>query len=115
MDLAAGSGVVAAEVIHGALQDGDGSMAALAGYPAALDRTFVGKDMATYARAPRFLDRQRLYGAYGQFGADLFQGIYGLDTTPRRHLLRTGWRALRRSGVPVRSVAADALSAARSL
>jgi electron transfer flavoprotein-quinone oxidoreductase len=90
-------------------------MAGLADYPAALDRSFVGQDMTTYARAPRFFERQGLYGAYGQLAADVLHGVYDLDTSPRRHLLRTGWRALRGSGIPVRTVTADALAAARSL
>jgi electron transfer flavoprotein-quinone oxidoreductase len=115
MDLAAGSGIVAAQVIHDSLAAGDRSATTLAGYPAALDRMFVGQDMATYARAPHFLERQRLYGAYGQLAADLLHDVYDLDTSPRRHLARAGWQTLRDSGVPLRGVTADLLSAVRSL
>jgi len=115
MDLAAGSGIAAATTIHAALSAGDTSPLALAGYPAELDRCFAGLDMKTFARAPRFLENPRLYGAYGQLAADVLHGIYDLDTTPRRRLLATGLRALRHSPVTMRQVAADVVAAVRSL
>lgn len=45
-----------------------------------------------------------MYDAYGQLVADVLYGIYGLDTSPRRHLLPTGLRALRRSPVKMRAL-----------
>jgi len=115
MDLAAGSGIAAAKTIHAALTVGDMSPRALAGYPAELDRCFAGLDMKTYARAPRFLENPRMYQAYGQLAADVLHGVYDLDTTPRRHLLATSFRALQRSPVKMRQLAGDALAAVRSL
>ena len=112
MDLAAGSGIAAAKTIHAALGAGDIS---LAGYPAELERCFAGLDMKTFARAPGFLENPRLYKAYGQLAADVLYGVYDLDTSPRRHLLPTGLRALRRSPVKMRQLAGDAVSAMRSL
>ena len=56
-----------------------------------------------------------MYTAYGQLAADLLYGIYDLDTSPRRHLLATGLRALRRSPVKTRQLAHDAVSAMRAL
>jgi electron transfer flavoprotein-quinone oxidoreductase len=115
MDLAAGSAIAAAKTIHAALAAGDTSGQALDGYRAELDRCFVGQDMRTFAKAPRFFERQRLYGAYGELAADVLRGIYDLDATPRRRLVRTGLRALRRSPLKVREVAGDAASAMRAL
>ena len=115
MDLAAGSGIAAAKTIHAALAAGDTSPQALARYPAELDRCFVGLDMKTFAKAPGFLENPRLYKAYGQLAADMLHGIYDLDTSPRRHLLSTGFRALRRSPVKMRQLTRDAVSAMRSL
>jgi electron transfer flavoprotein-quinone oxidoreductase len=115
MDLAAGSGIVAAKTIHAALGAGSISLRRLAEYPAELDRCFVGLDMKTFARAPGFLENPRLYNGYGQLAADVLHGIYGLDTSPRRHLLPTGLHALRRSPVRIRQLIRDAVSAMRGL
>ena len=115
MDLAAGSGIAAAKTIDAALAAGDTSAQALARYPAELDRCFVGLDIKTFARAPRFLENPRMYRAYGQLAADMLHGIYDLDTSPRRRLLSSGLRAVRRSPVTIRQLARDAVSAVRSL
>jgi electron transfer flavoprotein-quinone oxidoreductase len=115
MDLAAGSGMAAAKVIHAALGAGDDAPSRLAEYPAALDRCFVGADMKTYAKAPGFLANRRMYGPYGQLVADVLHDVYDLDTSPRRHLLRTGVHALRRSPVKLHQVARDAVSAMKDL
>lgn len=115
MDLAAGSGIAAATAIDAALAAGDGAPQALAGYPAELDRCFVGRDMQTFARAPGFFESPRMYAAYGQLLADFLHGIYDLDTTPRRHLLATGRSALRGSPVRLRDLVSDAVSAMRAL
>ena len=115
MDLAAGSGIAAAKVVHAALGAGDASLPDLTGYPAELDRCFVGRDMKTFAKTPGFLANRRIYNAYGQLAADLLHGIYDLDTSPRRRLLPTSIRALRRSPVKLRELAGDAVSAMRAV
>ncbi len=115
MDLAAGSGIAAAKAIQAALSAGDVSLPSLVGYAAELDRTFVGHDMKTFARAPRFLENRRIYNDYGQLVADVFHGIYALDTSPRRHLLPTALQAVRRSPVKMRQLASDAVSAMKAM
>ncbi|HUO72592.1 MAG TPA: FAD-dependent oxidoreductase [Solirubrobacteraceae bacterium] len=115
MDLAAGSGIAAAKTIHAALAAGDTSGARLAEYSAELDRGFVGRDMKTFAKAPAFLENRRMYGDYGQLFADVLYGVYGLDTSPRRHLGPTCLGALRQSPVKMRELAHDAVSAMGAL
>ena len=115
MDLAAGSAIAAATVIHEALEAGDTSQARLAAYPAELDRGFIGRDLRTYARTPAFLETSRMYGAYGGLAANMLHGVFNLDTSPRRHLVPTAWRAVRRSPVKLRQLARDAVGAARAL
>ncbi|HWB38052.1 MAG TPA: hypothetical protein VHA75_18700, partial [Rugosimonospora sp.] len=115
MDLAAGSGVAAATAIDAALAAGDCSRASLDRYRVELEKSFVGRDMATYAKAPRFFERPRMYRDYGQVLADVLHGVYDLDTTPRRHLAPTAWGALRRSPVGVGEVVGDAFAAVRAL
>ena len=115
MDLAAGSAIVAAKVVHEALEAGDTSAERLAAYPAELDRSFVGRDLHTYAKAPAFLETRRMYKAYGLVAADVLRGVFDLDTTPRRHLVPTAFGALRRSPVKMRQVLRDGISAMRAL
>ena len=73
------------------------------------------QDMATYARAPKFLERTGMYGAYGELAADVFHGVFGLDTTPRRHLLAVARQALKRSPVTVRQLMSDGWAGVRAL
>jgi len=115
MDLAAGSAIVAAKVVHEALEAGDTSAERLAAYPAELDRSFVGRDLHTYAKAPAFLETRRMYKAYGLVAADVLRGVFDLDTTPRRHLVPTAFGALRRSPVTMRQVLRDGIGAVRAL
>ena len=115
MDLAAASAIAAAEAIIEAFQIDDLSARGLAGYEARLDDSFAGRDMRTYARAPHFLETQRLYGAYGALLADMMHGVFGLDATPRRRLLHLARDRVRGSGLRYRDLARDAVKAVRSL
>jgi len=115
MDLAAGSGIAAATAIDEGLRRGDVSAAGLAGYPARLGKSFVGRDMRTYAKAPAFFEIPRLYHDYGSRLSDVLYGVYDLDTTPRRHLLPTASTALTHSAVTKRMIIKDGLAAVRAL
>jgi electron transfer flavoprotein-quinone oxidoreductase len=115
MDLAVGSAIAAAEGIEAALTSGDTSAAGLAGYPAALDQSFVGRDMKTFAKAPAFLENPRLYGDYGQLMADVLYGVYNLDLTPRQRLLGLGRRVVKDSPLRLGQLVGDGLRAVRAL
>jgi electron transfer flavoprotein-quinone oxidoreductase len=115
MDLAAGSGIAAAKAIDVALVKGDCSQAALDAYPAELERSFVGQDMRTYAKAPGFLEKPRMYGDYGRVLSDVLHGVYNLDLSPRRRMLPTGMAALRRSPLKLVQIVKDMYSAVRAL
>jgi electron transfer flavoprotein-quinone oxidoreductase len=115
MDLAAGSGVAAARAIDAALLKGDFSRSSLDAYGAELDRMFVGRDMRSYARAPRFLENPRMYGTYGQFLSDFLYGVYNLDLTPRRRLFSNAMRALKESPLNLAQLAKDMCEGLRAL
>lgn len=115
MDLAAGSARAAAQAIDAALSSGDTSRAGLAGYRQALAKTVVGADMRLYRRAPKLLERQRFYDAYGRLAADVLFDVYNHDLTPRRRLFATASRALKRSPLRVRNVVGDAIAVLRSI
>jgi electron transfer flavoprotein-quinone oxidoreductase len=114
MDLAAGSGMAAATVITSALKAGDYSDHGLSGYRAELDRTFVGMDLRTYAKAAAFLENPRMYSDYGQLLADVFYGIYAHDLTPRKHLVPTAMAAVKASRLKLGHLMLDGWAAARA-
>lgn len=115
MDLAAASGIAAAKGIDEALTAGDVSAAGLAGYRRELFAGVAGKDLQTYAKAPAFLERARMYHDYGELLGNVLHGVYHHDLVPRRRLLRLAWDELRRSPVRLRDLVSDGLAGVRAL
>lgn len=115
MDLATGSAIASASAIDAALASRDFSMASLERYSAELDKSFVGKEMKTYARAPKFLENKRMYGEYGKFLSDILYGVYNLDTTPRQKLFSCAMSALKKSPITIPQIILDAFGAMRSI
>ena len=115
MDLAAGSAVAAAEAIGTALDAKDVSKAGLAGYREKLFASYVGQDMKTYAKAPHFLEVERMYKQYGELFANVLYGSFNLDTRPRQHLLTVARKSLARSPLKMRQLVRDGIAGARAL
>ena len=115
MDLAVASAVAAAAGIGSALEKKDTSKAGLAGYRERFFASYAGQDMKTYAGAPAFLERERMYKQYGELFADVLYGAFNLDTKPRRHLLSVARRALRHSPLKMRHLVSDGIAGARAL
>lgn len=115
MDLAAGSARAAAVAINEALGAADFSQASLERYLARYKETFVGKDMATYAKAPAFLENDEMYGKLGELAANVLFGVYNLDLTPRKHLLTIARESLKASGLRIRRLAKLGLQAVRAM
>ena len=115
MDLAAGSALAAAEAIEKAFQTMDFGQQSMDQYRALLDSSFVGKDMATYAKAPAFLERPRMYKDYGKLAAEVFYGMFNHDLTPRRHIRKVGLDALKASGLKLTQIMGDVLAGIRAL
>ncbi|MCL2471012.1 MAG: FAD-dependent monooxygenase, partial [Propionibacteriaceae bacterium] len=115
MDLATGSAVAAAQGIAQAIAANDVTAVGLGAYQTVLDESFVGKDMHTYAKAPGFLENERMYGAYPQLLADVMRSVYNLDTTARSHLLPTARAVLKGSRVKLRHLASDGWKAVKAL
>jgi electron transfer flavoprotein-quinone oxidoreductase len=115
MDLAVASAVAAADGINAALDKDDTSKAALAGYREKFFASYAGQDMKTYAKAPAFLEHERMYKEYGELLADVLYGAFSLDTQPRRHLLSVARRALARSPLKKRHLVSDGIAGARAL
>lgn len=115
MDLAAGSAQAAASAIDTALKAENYSASSLNKYLENYQASFVGKDMETFARAPQFLHNQELYGQVGRLAADVFHGVYNLDTTPRQRLLPVARAALKKSPLSMRRLVKLGLQAVRSI
>jgi len=115
MDLAVASAVAAAAGIGSALEAKDTSKAGLAGYRERFFASYAGKDMKTYAGAPAFLERERMYRQYGELFANVLYGAFNLDTRPRRHLLSVARGALKHSPLKMRQLVSDGIAGARSL
>jgi electron transfer flavoprotein-quinone oxidoreductase len=115
MDLAVGSAAVAAEAISSALEQKDTSKAALAAYREKLFASHVGKDMKTYAKAPGFLEGERMYSEYGELLANILYGAFNLDTQPREHLLTVARKSLARSPLKRRQLIRDGIAGGRAL
>ena len=115
MDLAAGSAQAAASAIDAALKAENYSASSLNKYLENYQASFVGKDMETFARSPQFLHNQELYGQVGELAADVFHGVYNLDTTPRRRLLPVARAALKKSPLSIRRLVKLGLQAVRSI
>jgi electron transfer flavoprotein-quinone oxidoreductase len=115
MDLAIGSAVAAAEAVTQAIAADDVSAARLGVYRRLLEKSFVMQDLRTYAKAPAFLERTGMYGAYGELAASIFKDVFSLDTTPREHLVTVARAALKRSPVTVRQLISDGWAGVRAL
>ena len=115
MDLAAGSALAASTAVHGALESGDFSQASMDRYLSELRSSFVGQDMKTYAKAPAFLERPRMYKDYGRLAAEVFYGVFNHDLRPRRHISKLALAAFKSSGLRFKDLVSDALAAIKAL
>lgn len=115
MDLAVASGVAAAVGIGVSLDRKDSSKAGLAGYREALFASHAGKDMKTYAKAPAFLEVERMYKDYGELIGNVLYGVFNLDNNPREHLAKVALRAFKKSPVKVRHLISDGIAGVRAL
>jgi len=115
MDLAVGSAVAAAEAIGDALDRKDASRAGLARYREKLFASYVGQDMKTYAKAPSFLEVERMYKQYGELLANVLYGAFNLDTQPRQHMVKVARKSLAGSPIKMRQLVRDGIAGARAL
>jgi len=115
MDLAVASGVAAAVGIGAALEQKDCSKLGLAGYREALFASYAGKDMKTYAKAPSFLEVERMYKDYGELIGNVLYGVFSLDNEPREHLAKVALKAFKKSPVKFKHLVGDVIAGVRAL
>jgi electron transfer flavoprotein-quinone oxidoreductase len=88
INLAAHSGVLAAETVIEASGARDFSSRFLANYRKKLDESFVLKDLKLYRRAPSMLHIDRLYEAYPEVLSDFMERVYRIDSVPKEKLTK---------------------------
>ena len=92
MDYAIASGEAAAQTAIEAKSKGDYSNATLGGYKTRLEQGIVLKDLATYSRAPHFIEHTtRLYKEYPEMVEKIFMQMFTMDGEPAKKML---WKML---------------------
>ncbi len=96
MEFAVASGVFAAETAIEALDHGDTSAGALAGYEKRLRESFVLPDMETFRNAREVLDRKRLFTVYPRFICELFDELFTIGDKPKEGLYTSAKRVAKK-------------------
>lgn len=86
-NLAAASGIAAAETVIAAKRTEDFSATSLATYQDRLAKSFVLRDMKTFKKAPYLLKNPRLYKEYPRIACDLAEKIFTNDGEPREKMM----------------------------
>jgi len=86
INLAAHSGVLAADTVVEAAQEGDFRRGTLDRYRRKLEESFVLKDLKTYRKAPKMLHIDRLYEVYPEVLCSFFDRVYRIDGVAKEKL-----------------------------
>ena len=114
INLAAHSGVLAAEAVIEARAARDWSARGLAGYRRRLEESFVLQDLRNFRRAPRLLEIDRLYEAYPEMICDFMDRMYRIDGQPKEGLIDLAMK-MAREKVGTAALVRDAWTAWRSI
>ena len=71
--------------------------------------------MVTYAKAPSFLETERMYKDYGELIGNVLHGVFNLDSTPREHMVKVAMTAFKKSPVKIMHLIKDGLAGVRAL
>ncbi len=99
MDYAIESGKLAAETLIAAYEKGDYSAQTLSRYKAALDRSFVMRDLRQFERMPAFMENRRIFESYPDTVEGFLRGLFTVDGTAPKRLAFKGIDALKEVGL----------------
>ena len=71
--------------------------------------------METYAKAPPFLETDRMYKEYGELLANVLYGAFNHDLQPREHLVKVARGSLAHSPLKIMQLVKDGIAGARAL
>jgi len=115
VNYAIASGMLAAEAAVHALSRSDTSAEGLAGYRRRLEEVFVLRDHRKLRRVPSLVLGDRVQRQYPTLACNVVERLFRVDNPdPKPGLARIARDEVRRAGVRVRDLAADAWAAARS-
>lgn len=113
MDLAVESGRQAANAVLYARRKGDFSRSTLAVYQAALENSFVMRDLKQYKNAPAFMENRRMFGKYPAAVEDIMKTLFTVDGGASEGLVK---KILPIAGeIGLSALGKDSLQAVRSL
>jgi electron transfer flavoprotein-quinone oxidoreductase len=107
MDLAIGSGMLAAEAVLQAFDRNNFSADALSSYQKAMEQSFILKDMKTYSKAPGFMKGHRLYQQYPDMVTGLMEKIYAQDCSPKENIYKIALNQMKESQISLLNLAGD--------
>ena len=113
VDLAFWSGVLAAETIKKAHDEGKYPEETLSHYETLLKQSFIINELEAFKRAPIFLSNLRLYETYPKLICEFLREIYTVDGTPKR--LYDTFKRVSKGKVSLVTLIRDIVSALRSL
>lgn len=100
MDLAVESGRQAANAVLYAKRKGDFSRKTLAVYKAALENSFVMKDLKQYKNAPAFMETRRVFGKYPMVAEDIMKALFTVNGGPSAGLVQKVLPIVNEIGLP---------------
>ena len=86
-NLAAASGIAAAETVIAAKKSENFTAKTLSSYQRKLEDSFVLKDLEVFKKAPKVLENPRIYRDYPEIACDLAEKIFTNDGKPREKLI----------------------------
>ncbi len=98
MDLCIESGRLAAETILEAKKANDFSKKALSIYEAALEQSFVMKDMKHFRKMPKFIENHRIFEAYPALADELLGGLFMMYGQEPEKLVKKAMRSAKKVG-----------------
>jgi electron transfer flavoprotein-quinone oxidoreductase len=99
MDFAVASGRMAAEAAIAAIDTGDVSAAGLDAYRAAMENSFVLKDLTTFKLWPETMERwTSFFTDYPRIIKVIFNKLFSVDGSPQQHLRKRIWPIIKKYG-----------------
>lgn len=115
VNFAIASGAAAARTAADALRKGNTSSTSLAAYRVELEKSFVLADHRNLRNAPHLLLSDRVQTRYPQMMCNIVESMFTVDNpSPKQGLFSLARREAKRSGVRLRHLARDTVSAMRT-
>ncbi|SHN88265.1 FAD-dependent oxidoreductase [Desulfitobacterium chlororespirans] len=115
MDLAIGSGMMAADAVLEAKEKNDFSANSLSVYQQKLEDSFIMKDLKLYAKMPEFMESERLFKQYSSMANLLLAKVYTHDLTPKKHLLKSAMDTIKEERISMIGLIKDGIKGVRAL